>query len=613
MVSRYRGRRLSRGARTTLNGPVVVTAVVVIVGVTVLSQGQLLQGAVALTYALAATGLGVALGLGGEYLLGQAAVFACGVYVTASLETVHSWNFWPAAGVGVLGAIALGLLLSIPGLRVSRFYFGMVGFFLVYLIPDFAQLFAKQTGGSAGLAIPQVPTFLGIQLDNLGVYLLAAAALFVGLILTRNVRRSPLGVHMRRMRDTPFVIATSGIPVWRIRLAIYVLSALLAGIAGAIYSQINGFVSPLDFDASVAVLFFAAVLVGGPTTLLGPTFGVVLLYVVPQIVINVPAYSDLLYGATVVVCVIALREGVEEAAIGLYERARHRRRGQADRTRAAGDEPSAQRLAGLMWRLRADTAMTGPLVVRGIQKRFGGVAALQIDDEVAVAVEPGQIHLLLGPNGSGKTTLLNAISGLTRIDAGSIHIGEVEITRARVAQIAQLGIARSFQAPRLPSELPPGQLLGGMLAGLRNVAYFHWLTSDPVAARERAAAQGLADDIIAASGLASAGGCAAIALTSGERRLLDVLAALTSRAHIVLLDEPASGLSAQERRLLADTITALAARGMAFLVVEHDLDLALSIADTVTVLVNGSVVVTGDPEEIKEHPYVREALIGSPA
>jgi ABC-type branched-subunit amino acid transport system ATPase component len=445
------------------------------------------------------------------------------------------------------------------------------------------------------------------------MYVFSAIALGLGLLLIRNVRRSPLGVHMRRMRDHPFVIATAGMDTWRIRLSIYTFSSLLAGFAGAIYSQINGYLSPLDFSVDVTILLFAAVLVGGRTTLLGPSLGVFLLYVIPNIVINVASDSDLIYGATVLICVIALPEGVEEAAIGLYRRLRPHRPPPGPSVRTNDGEPSAERLAELLWQLRDRTTGAESLVIRGARKAFGGVAALQIDDDQAVTVEPGQVHLLLGPNGSGKTTLLNAMCGLARLDAGSIHIGDADVTRAPIARIARRGVGRSFQTPRLPDELLPRQLLAGMLAGMRHVSYFHWLTSDHVAARTRRTTDALADEILAASGMAGGAERRAIDLTSGERRLLDVLAALTSQAHLVLLDEPASGLSARERRLLADTIRALAVRGIGFLVVEHDLDLALGMADTVTVLFGGAVVVTGQPNEIKEHPYVREVLIGAPA
>jgi len=612
-LGQSRGPRFRRVVGGVFNGPVVLTILVVLFGMAVGSQGDLLQGAVALTYALAATGLGVALGLGGEYLLGQGAIFACGAYVTASLQVTYSWSFWPAAGVGVIAAFVLGFMLSIPGLRVSRFYFAMVGFFLVYLIPDIVQLLSAQTGGSAGLALTSAPTFFGVTLDNRGMFIFAAIALGLGLLLVRNLRRSPLGVHMRRMRDSPFVIATAGIPVWRIRLAIYIFSSLLAGVAGAIYSQINGFLSPLDFPVDTTILFFAAVLVGGRTTLLGPTLGVFLLYVIPQIVINVASYSDLIYGATVLVSVIALREGVEEAAIDLYRRVRRRGHPPPAYVPTEDDEPSSERLADLLWELREGKTVAGPLVARGARKAFGGVAALSMDEDSEVTVEPGQVHLLLGPNGSGKTTLLNAMSGLARLDGGSIEIGDRNVTRAPIARIAQLGVSRSFQTPKLPDELSPEQLLSGMLAGMRRVSYLHWLTSDHVAARTRRRTDRLASEIVRASGLARSASRRAIDLTSGERRLCDVLAALTSHASLVLLDEPASGLSARERRLLADTIRALAARGMGFLVVEHDLDLALGMADMVTVLVGGTVAVSGEPGEIKEHPYIREVLIGTPA
>jgi ABC-type branched-subunit amino acid transport system ATPase component len=176
-----------------------------------------------------------------------------------------------------------------------------------------------------------------------------------------------------------------------------------------------------------------------------------------------------------------------------------------------------------------------------------------------------------------------------------------------------LGISRSFQSPSLPGEVTPRQLLGAVLAQMRGVSYVHWLTSDWIAVRTRRQSRDYAGRILAAAGLGDAMDQACTGLTSGQTRILDVVVALASRSTMVMLDEPAAGLSETERKQLGATIRGLAGRGLGFLVVEHDLELALNIADQVTVLGQGHVLASGTPDEIRDHPRVREVLIGESA
>lgn len=599
---------------------------VFLLGALITRQDILIQGAVAGTYAIAATGLGLALGLAGEFLLGQLFVFAVSSYVTAILlSTQHSWAFWPAAAMGTVAATLVGLVMSVVGLRVSRFYFALVGFFLVALIPNIVTVFSSQTGGTEGLAVTALPTLFGTTFGNKQLFWLAGAFLLLALLLVRNVREAPLGIHMRRMRENPVTVMSSGIPIWRVRVATYVLSSVLAGIGGAIYAELFAYVLPNYFDLTATILLFAAVLVGGPTTLLGPSLGVIVLYVFPRIVINVEGYSDLIYGGIVVVSVLLFRGGIESAIRTLFRNIANR--GKARRAHAetpseaehAELHPSATparggvdtALADLLWTLRADAEPAGALVVTGAQKSFGGVAALQVDDHATVTIRPGQIHLLLGPNGSGKTTLLNVTTGLARLQSGSVSLGGKDITNRPPARIARLGVGRSFQSPSLPPEVTPRELLGALLAQMRSVSYVHWLTSNPIASRARRQSRETAGEILVAAGLESAMDQPCSGLSSGQTRILDVLIALTSEATIVMLDEPAAGLSELERRQLGTTIRTLAARGVGFLVVEHDLELALNIADHVTVLGQGRILASGTPDEIKEHAGVREVLIGA--
>jgi ABC-type branched-subunit amino acid transport system ATPase component/ABC-type branched-subunit amino acid transport system permease subunit len=589
--------------------------VLLVLGLTIQRVDWLLQGSAALSLAIAATGLGLALGLGGEFVLGVSVIFATAAYTAAILTSTYHWSFWSAGLVAMLLATLVGVLLSLPGLRVSHFYFGMLGFFLVFLIPALVQMFDRWTAGSEGFSVLATPELFGKQLDLRGMFLFGVVALVVALLLSLNIRNSPLGIHVRRMRDSSVTLAASGIPVWRIRFATYFFSSLLAGLGGVVYSHLSGFLQPNEFTFEMTNMILAAVVIGGSRTLLGPCVGVIVLYIVPRVVIDVQGYTDIVYGALILISVIAFRGGVIQAVRDLVQwTRRHRSSPSADIPLAQTIARSPEHLADLIWSLRGEVTGDHRLVVRGIRKNYGGVRALDLEDEDEVVVESGQVHLLLGPNGSGKTTLLNAISGLARPDAGSVTLDGVDVTGGRVAKIASMGIGRSFQGPALPDEVTPVELFTAALAQRMGVSYAHWLIADPVAHRARKRATEGAMALAEAAGLGRAGTEECERLTSGQRRVVDVVHALVAtRSSIVLLDEPAAGLSDPERRQLAATIRALANRGLGFIVVEHDLDLALSLADTVTVMATGRPVAQGSPDHVKSSSIVKEVLIGASA
>ncbi len=618
----------ARGPWATIRsfqGPLLVALAILVVGLLVSREDYLLQGSIAISFAIAATGLGLALGLAGEYLLGQLALFAASAYVTAVLTSNYEWSFWLAAGVGTAAATAIGLAMSLVALRISKFYFALVGFFLVSLIPNIVQLFEKQTGGSAGMVIYDSVNFFGKELETKGLFFLAGAALVLALLLVRNVRNSPLGIQMRRMRDSTAALSASGMQPWRVRVAVYVLSSILAGVGGAVFSHLGGFLQPTQFELTYTILLFAAVLVGGSTTLVGPTLGVVILYVVPRVVINVEGYSDMVYGGIVLLAVILFPGGIEDA----YQGARRwvtakvaRRRGEEEELAAleAALDPDAaeefvspDKLVKEMLAMREGVDLGKSLRILGARKQYGGVLALDFEDEDSVTVAPGKVHLLLGPNGSGKTTLLNAMCGYAPLTQGSVKIGDSDVTSRSPARIAKLGISRSFQTPSLPDEVTPMELLTAALTYQESLSYVHWLLSDPLAWRVRRRAREHAARIADAAGLEDVADQPCSALTSGQRRIVDVLLALSRPSSIVLLDEPAAGLSQRERKQLGATIEALAAAGLSFLVVEHDLELAMQIADEVSVLAEGHLLTHGTPEDVTNHRGVREVLIGAEA
>ena len=612
--------RRIRRRQVRSSGVAVVAVFLVLFGLLDQQQEYLLNGVTALTLAVAASGLGFALGLGGEFILGQLGLFAVSAYVTAWLTVGHQWNFWVACMAGIAGAVLVGLALSLVGLRTSSFYFALVGFFLVYLIPEITQIFSAQTGGTAGLAVPDLPSFFGTELDTRGMFLVAAVVLVVALIFLDGLRRSPLGSQLRHMRDAPACLAVAGVRLSTVRIVTYLVSSALAGAGGAIYSHITGYLLPTDFDLSTTVLLFAAVIVGGSTTLLGPTIGVLVLYMIPNTVINLQSYADLVYGAIVLASVLLFRGRAGRVIANRYRRITDgvlrggtRADVSPDRPPAQGADALADELADILWGLREGRRrqpQAGPLLVRGIRKSFAGVAALDMNPESEMRVNPGEVHLLLGPNGSGKSTLLNAICGLVRADGGSVRLGGAELTGRPAFRVARAGISRSFQSPSLPAEVTPRDLMASALCQLRALSYLHWATLDRKACRALRESRRTADRICAVTGLSEARNKPCVQLTSGQRRILDVLLAVISGSRIVLLDEPAAGLSEAEREQLGRMVRGLARRGIGFLVVEHDLNLAFNIADCLTVVAGGRIVIHGTPDEVRSSASAREIFTG---
>ena len=242
------------------------------------------------------------------------------------------------------------------------------------------------------------------------------------------------------------------------------------------------------------------------------------------------------------------------------------------------------------------------VAVRGLMRRFGATTAV---DGLDLAVAPGSRHAVIGPNGAGKTTLLNLVAGDDRPTGGSILIDGVDVTRTSRARRARLGVARTFQQP--------GVL--GTLTALDNVAMAAWRNSDIAGRWRRGPYRRLAEDgrrHLAAVGLADSAHRTAGTLAHGDRRMLDLAMALATRPKLLLLDEPAAGLTDEGVERLLAAVRALPSE-VTVVVVEHDFAFVSAVADTVTVLQGGRELATGTPEAIAADAAVRQAYLGSAA
>jgi branched-chain amino acid transport system ATP-binding protein len=243
----------------------------------------------------------------------------------------------------------------------------------------------------------------------------------------------------------------------------------------------------------------------------------------------------------------------------------------------------------------------------GLVKSFGGVRAV---DDVSFAVPEGSLTALIGPNGAGKTTLFNLVTRLYESDAGEVRYGGRSLVGLAPADIAALGLVRTFQAARI---FPGMTALENVLAG----AHLHvrsrpwrqmlWL---PAARREERELGERAEALLDLAGLAAFRDAAATDLPMGAQKLLEVIRALMARPRVVLLDEPAAGLNDAETAELASLLCAVRDSGITVVVVEHNMSLVMSVADQVIVLDVGAVVAAGTPAEIQRNPRVIEAYVG---
>lgn len=505
----------------------------------------------------------------GQVSFGQGAVFGVAAYGVGVFSSLHGIGFVSAALVAIPLAMLVGSLYALPALRVQGYYLGFVTLSAAVVFPEMLIAFNDWTNGINGIrvSVPVLNAKLLAGLTPLAIliFLLGAAVL----TLHAWLRRQRLGQRMMIAAASPEAALSLGFSPGHVRSAAFIIAAAGTAVAGALYAPLVGFVSPSAFQVELSIFFFFSVIVGGQGRLIGPVVGVSVLYLVPNaLLVDLVQYRLLGYGALALAIMLLFPDGI----VGTI----------AKQLRRRGTNSADLRLdlSAVPFEPRRHPQFEGPAVeIVGARKRYGEMAAL---DGVDLTVAAGSIHGLVGPNGSGKTTLLNAISGFVRLDDGSIRFPG-QVTGQRSAwRIARSGVGRTFQTPRVFDALTIRENI--------EVA-----ASAPLADTPRAWERFRPD-----------------LLPHAQRRLLEVLRVVASNAELLLLDEPAAGLSPEERRQFALLLRTLRDRlGKTILFVEHDLALVWRVADRITVLDAGKVLADGAPDEIITDPRVRSLFTGA--
>jgi len=559
--------------------------------------------------AIAVTGLNLLLGLSGQMSLGQAGFYALGAYGSALTSLKLGWPVPLSIVFGVLIAAVVGGLVGVFALRTRGLYLAMTTLAVGYILDIVGQRWISLTGGAMGLSgVPSLD--LGFpKMSSTVFFYVSGASLILVQLLADFINQSRFGRNLRAIRESEVFAASVGIEVSLWKAAIFAFAAALAGLGGAFFAHQSGYVGSDAFSVRLSIALLIATVVGGLGTKIGPLLGTLILMVIVEVIAGIDKYGLLIYGGILLIVLLAFPKG----AAGIIGSLAQRMSGQAQAS-TLGDAP--QHTLALSDAVQKSDELALPkqqhshtsLSIQGISKSYSGLKAV---DQVSVEVKPNTIHGLIGPNGAGKSTIINMIAGIYRADEGSIQLGDKDLSTLKIAERANLGLARTFQNLQLIEGV---SVLDNVLLGIAHKQSYSkdfatWLSGGELERDERREAFAVLEFF----GLAHLAQRLPTQLPYGHRKLIELARAIAQRPTMLLLDEPIAGMNTQEAKAIARVIKKLRAHGITILLVEHNMEFVMSVCDTVSVLNFGKLIACGTPAEIQNNPEVIEAYLGTGA
>lgn len=549
-------------------------------------------------YAIVALGLVMLTGVGGLTSFGQAAFAGLGAYASAYLTTAYGVSPWLTLPTGLLVTAVVALTLGLVTLRLSGHFLplGTIawGISLYYLFGNLDAL-----GGHTGITgIPPLHVLDREIRSGREFFYLIWAVLLVLILATRNLLDSREGRAIRALKGGSVMAEAMGVHTPRSKIVVFTVAALYAGVSGWLYAHLQRFVNPTPFSLTQGIEYLFMAVVGGVSHVWGAILGAGLITVLkqwlqdwlPRLLGESGNFEMIVFGLLMILVLQRARDGIWPMLQRFFPQrvVRARTEGVASLARRPRPEPGSILLE-----------------VTDASKHFGGLVA---NDRVSFRVRASEIMALIGPNGAGKSTLFNGVSGVDPLTSGSVSFRGERVESLPARHIARLGMSRTFQHVRL---LPAMSVIENVAIGAHLRGRKSFIAAACRADREEdarllheAAMQiercGLHEQMYEAAG----------SLPLGKQRLVEIARALAADPCLLLLDEPAAGLRYLEKQALADLLRRLRGEGIGILLVEHDMDFVMGLADRVLVMEFGRKLAAGLPEEIQRNPAVVEAYLG---
>jgi branched-chain amino acid transport system permease protein len=572
-----------------------------------------------LVWGLFGLGFDILFGFTGLLSFGQSAFYGTGGFVAAYLLTRAGFpNVFLALVIGMIAAAFVGYLVGLIALRRTGIYFAMITVAIaeVFFFVEFNPL-SDWTGGENGL--PGVPTpsfnlgFTSIHFTTgWSLYQFLALCYFVGVVIALRIVRSPVGAIFSAIRDNPLRATAVGHNIHGYKLTAFVIAAAYAGFAGGLLGVLQAFMPPdaFTFDTSGQLVMQTAI--GGRGTLFGPLVGAAVWLFLQdflQAALGLGAAWKLVLGVVFVLLVCFLRRGIVGGLEDLYRWSFNK---QAKAPQASvqavaphgADAPEAAAAPVAAERNRGAAGRTGPILqATGLTKRYGGLVA---NSDIDFTVNHGELRGIIGPNGAGKSTFFKMLTCEIPPTSGKIVFEGQDITGASVTDVCQHGLTKSYQVNQLFTGLTVREnIVIAALAKLRGkfrLDLFRSMDSIPEL-------NALVAKTLELVNLTARPDTPVSELAYGEKRRLEIGLALATSPSLLLLDEPLAGMSPQERVETVKLLKSIS-RDRTMIIIDHDMDALFELAERVTVLQEGRVLVEGTPDEIKKSTAVQEAYLG---